>query len=115
MEICEGKKCQTGYLHSFATAVGVVTQFFVSVSVPLHSIIERTTDGKRCLVGGGQLVNLGHTIECSVVAPTTTPTSLHMGSYVLQSSVLRKDPHIADLKLTNGATIDGLSCTCPAG
>lgn len=115
MEIRKGKKCQTGYLHSFATAVGVVTQFFVSISVPLHSIIEYTTDEKRCLVGGGQLVNAGHIIECNAVAPTTTPTSLHMGSYVLQSSVLRKDPHIADLKLTNGATIDGRSSICPAG
>ncbi|KAM7303491.1 hypothetical protein ISCGN_013447 [Ixodes scapularis] len=64
---------------------------------------------------GEELVNAGHIIECSVVVPETTSSSVHVRSYVLQTSALSKDLHTVDLKLTNNATIDELSCTCPAG
>lgn len=72
-------------------------------------------DGKRCFVEGEEFVNAGHIIECSVVVPETTSSSVHVRSYVLQTSALSKDPHTVDIKLANNATIDKLSCTCPAG
>ncbi|KAG0422657.1 hypothetical protein HPB47_001547, partial [Ixodes persulcatus] len=68
---------------------------------PLHTIMEYIADGKRCFAEGEQLLNAGHIIECSAVAPMTKSTSVRVRGYVVQSSALSKDPHTVDLKLTN--------------
>lgn len=109
----QSNECHAEYLLSIATVVDM--RCFVSVGLPLYVIMAYIGDGKRCLVEGEELVNAGHIIECSVVVPETTSSSVHVRSYVLQTSALSKDPHTVDLKLTNNATIDELSCTCPAG
>lgn len=60
-------------------------------------------------------MNAGHNIECSAVAPTTKSTSVHVRSFVLRSSALRRVPPNLDLKLIKGDTIAELSCARPAG
>lgn len=87
---------------------------FVSVSVPLHTGMQYIADGKRCLFKGEQLVNAGRIIERSPEASSTTSTSVHVRSYVLQLLALSKDSYTVDLNLMNGAMNDKLLCTRPA-